>query len=493
MTGEQPVPRFRASELACPLDSRYYATDSDFLVRLKPYVSEQASIAYQIRVEIALSEVLAEHGVAPRSFPEEVTRACAGITVEDVYREEARIDHVVRALVNCIRERVSEESKPFVHLFATSNDITDSANALRLKELTRDVVLPDLVALANTLMRTARLHASTVQIGRTHGKYAEPITFGYFIANYVARIGNRIECIEGARQNLRGKFSGAVGAYNALKLQFRDPAAVEKAVLQKLGLQPVETQVSTQIVHPEYVTDLIHAVVSTFSVLANLADDIRHLHRSEIGEAQEIYDEARVGSSTMPHKLNPKNFEFVKSMWKAFMPRMMTIYMDQISEHQRDLTNSASSRFLTELLTAFVYSVNRLTAAMTNLDVREPAMRRNLDDTRGETLAEPLYIMLSLKGHPDGHTVARRLVARARATGEPLARVIAGEEALRPYLQNLTEEQRAILDDPAGYTGLAAERTEATCDHWEVWCDRLERMLAAEIKDSRRPVQKLSM
>lgn len=485
------MPGLRASEMACPIDSRYYGANEGFMNSLKPYVSEDASIRYQMRVEIALAEVLAEHDVAPRGFPEEVARACAGISVESVYQEEERIGHVVRALVNRIRNGLEESLKPFVHLFATSNDVTDTATALRLKELVRDIILPDLIALQEVLIRLARLHANTVQIGRTHGKYAEPITFGYFIANYVGRLGNRIDEIERARQNVRGKFSGAVGAYNALSLRFRDPVAIESVLLQKLGLRPVEPAASTQIVHPEYVTDLVHAIVSSFSVLANLADDIRHLHRSEIGEAQEIYDEARVGSSTMPHKLNPKNFEFVKSMWKEFMPRMMTVYMDQISEHQRDLTNSASSRFVTELFTAFAYSVNRLTSAMHNLDVREANMRRNLENTQGETLAEPLYILLSLGGHPDGHTAARRMVAEARRSGEPLIRIVHRDDSLKPYLQKLTGEQRRFLEEPERYTGLAAERTEAVCHHWETTCSRLERMLAAERRDSERLARKL--
>lgn len=484
--------RVRPAEMACPIDSRYYGADEAFMARLRPYVSEDGYIRYQMRVEIALAELLAEHRVAPPAFADEVARACAGFTVEDVYREEARIGHVVRALVNCIRERISEELRPYVHLFATSNDITDTATALRLKELVRDVVLPDLIALEQALAHKARLYASTVQIGRTHGKYAEPITFGYFLANYVARLGNRIAAIEAARQALRGKFSGAVGAYNALALGFRDPVAVEEGLLKKLGLRPVEPAVSTQIVHPEYVADLMHALVSTFSVMANLADDIRHLHRSEIDEAQEIYDETRVGSSTMPHKLNPKNFEFVKSMWKEFMPRMVTVYMDQISEHQRDLTNSASSRFVTEFLTAFAYSVTRLASAIDNLEVREPSLRRNLEDTRGETQAEPLYILLNLHGHPDGHTVARRLVAKARASGEPLLEVVQRDAALAPYLAKMSAEQRRVLEDPANYTGLAAARTEQTVHHWEFECDRLGRMLAAERRDAERPTRKLA-
>ncbi|MFQ5829640.1 MAG: lyase family protein [Candidatus Methylomirabilia bacterium] len=480
--------RLSPFDMACPIDSRYYGTDPDFFARLKPYVSEEAYLSYQVRVEVALADVLAERGIAPPSLPIEIERAWAELTVADVYREENRIGHVVRALVNCIREKVGEESRPFVHLFATSNDITDTANALRLKELARDVLLPDLIELELELIRMAQLYANTLQIGRTHGKHAEPITFGYALANYVERLGNRIEVIENARKNLRGKFSGAVGAYNATSLVFRDPADFEKQVLAKLVLQPVDRQVSTQIVHPEYATDLTHAVVSAFSVIANLADDIRHLHRSEIAEVQEKYDEARVGSSTMPHKLNPKNFEFVKSMWKELMPRMITVYLDQISEHQRDLTNSASGRFVTELLTGFAYSVDRLTGALTDLDVNERNMLRNFEQSRDEALAEPLYILLSVNGHSDGHSCARRLVAQARESGKRLAELIRQDDEVRPYLARVGEEDVQVLREPEKYVGLAPVRTEMVCEWWNLRCETLRRLLDAE---KREEVQRL--
>lgn len=477
---EDKVSLFSPFEMACPLDARYYGADEKFFARLKPYVSEAAYINYQVRVEVALAEVLAARNVAPVSLPAEIEKAWTEFTVEDVYEEERRIGHVVRALVNCIRDRVSEQSRPFVHLFATSNDITDTATALRYKELTRDVIIPSLFDLEQTLINIARKHETTVQIGRTHGKYAEPITFGYFVANYVARLGNRIEFIDRARSELRGKLSGAVGAHNATAIALEDPEGLELEVLRRLDLRPTDTQVSTQIVHPEYISDLVHGMVSAFSVIANLADDIRHLHRSEIGEAQEVYDEARVGSSTMPHKLNPKNFEFVKSMWKAFMPRMTTVYMDQISEHQRDLTNSASSRFLTEFFTAFTYSVERLSAAMKNLDVRSDAMKKNLAETKGETLAEPLYILLSAKGHPDGHTYARKLVAESRATGRPLADLIWEDKEVAAYLQDLTPRQLSVLQAPDSYVGSSARRTHETCDAWQRRCANINDALQKE-------------
>src|SRR5690606_694848 len=119
--------------------------------------------------------------------------------------------------------------------------------------------------------------------------------------------------LEEAVGNLRGKMAGAVGAYNASRLFFSDPDQFEVEVLRRLGLQPADH--ATQVVEPEYLADFLHAVVSTFGVLANLADDMRHLQRTEIAEVGEAFDPDQVGSSTMPHKRNPWNFEHVKSLW----------------------------------------------------------------------------------------------------------------------------------------------------------------------------------
>ncbi len=149
--------------MACPIDSRYYGTNPEFLKRLKPYVSEEGYVRYQARVEVALAQILVERKIAPPTLAEELEKASRGISVEDVYAEERRIGHNIRALVNCLKKHVSEQAQPFIHLCATSNDITDTAMALRLKELTRDILLPDLIQLENVLLGLARNHAETIQ------------------------------------------------------------------------------------------------------------------------------------------------------------------------------------------------------------------------------------------------------------------------------------------------------------------------------------------
>jgi adenylosuccinate lyase len=242
-------------------------------------------------------------------------------------------------------------------------------------------------------------------------------------------------------------------------------------------LKPSATSVSTQIVEPESITDLAHTVVSCFSVLANLADDIRHLIRSEIAELIDGYTAEEVGSSTMPHKMNPKNFENVKSLWKEFMPRMMTVYMDQISEHQRDLTNSASARFLPEMFTGFCYAVLRMADALSKITTNTAKMKEHVDASKHLVVAEPLYIMLALQGYPDAYDVIMKLSRESRLTGDRLIDVARRHPELSPYLERLSEEHKAILDDPSLYVGDAPTRTLATCDYWELECSRIKASL----------------
>lgn len=452
-----------------PLDYRYYGADEEFFNRLFPYVSQEAYVRYLLKVETTLVRMLSRWGICTPQDVTEVEKACENITAEEVLEEDQRVHHDVRALVNCIRRRVSPKARQCIHLFATSADITDTSNALRFKELTRDVILPDLLEFHQLLVQLAREYANVVQIGRTHGKHAEPITFGYALASYVSRLGGRIQKIASAMNNLRGKFSGAVGAYNALSLLYpTDPAMLEIEFLRELGLRSTDSSISTQIVEPEFLTDLVYAIVSCFSVLGNLADDIRHLHRTEIAEVMEKYHVNDIGSSTMPHKINPKNFEHVKSLWKAYMPRIITVLMDQISEHQRDLTNSASGRFTAELFTSFDYAVKRLKDAMQNIVVDKRKMRENLAKSEGSIVAEPLYILLAVNGFPDAYNYVRRLVAKSQRTKQELTELILRDKKVQPILGKLKPEQLRVLKDPSLYVGAAYQRTMATCDNWEL-------------------------
>lgn len=463
-----------------PLDYRYYGDNPEFFARLQPYVSETAYINYILQVELALVRLLAKHELCPPSVPLEVEAAIPHITAEEVYDEERRVHHNIRAIANCIRNRITPAARPYVHLFATSADVMDTASALRYKELVRDVLLPDLIALEETLIDLARKHSHDVQIGRTHGQHAVPTTFGYAIALYVSRIGSRIQSIDSAHSELRGQLSGAVGAFNSWSLlNPADPTRYETELLEDLGLKANPTSVSTQIVEPESITDLTHSVVSCFSILANLADDIRHLIRSEIAELTDTYDANEVGSSTMPHKMNPKNFENVKSLWKEFMPRMTTVYMDQISEHQRDLTNSASGRFLPELYAAFCYSVLRMEGALAKIETNTIKMKEHIDTSKHLVVAEPLYIILAIAGYPNAYDEVMKLSREGRRSGTKLIELARQHPDISAYLAKLSDYHASILEDPSLYVGDAPGRTLATCDYWATKCNEIKLRLSS--------------
>ncbi len=169
----------------------------------------------------------------------------------------------------------------------------------------------------------------------------------------------------------------------------------------------------------------------------------------------------------MPHKVNPEAYENIKSLWKAFVPRMQTVFMDSILEHQRDLTNSASSRFVTELFTAFDYSIYRLRRALDEMDVKADNMQSNLALSAEDTIAEPIYLLMAYYGFPDAYDHTRKLIGQVHETGKSLTALLWEDETFRPFLDKLTEPQREALRDPTNYIGASVRLTHATCDEWE--------------------------
>src|SRR5579875_360888 len=444
-------------DLVSPTDFRYSVPELD------EFLSEEAYVRYKARVESALAFQFAKEGICPTSVALEIRRASERVTADEVYKEEQRIKHDIRALVNVISSRVSKNSRPFVHLAATSYDIVDTANALRFRDALIRVVIPDLIKLERALINLTFKYSRTVQIGRTHGQHAEPITFGFFLSYYVSRLGKRILKIKDECDLLTGKFAGAVGVYGPLSLIVKDPERFEADLLRSLELKPSE--VSTQIVQPEPITDLAHSIISTFGVLANLSRDLRHLQRSEIAEVAESFGEVQVGSSTMPHKRNPINFENVESLWKKFMPQMVTIYLDQISEHQRDLTNSSSQRYLPELVAVFDYCVRRLTRTIWNektnspkLIVDEGNLEKNLRMNIDKIVAEPLYVLLAMAGHPSAHEAVRKAVQLSVESGSKFSDLLSEDKEFARYISRLDSKKKKILDDPSNYIGLAATK-----------------------------------
>jgi len=437
-----------------PFDGRYYDAE------ISTYLSEQSRIAYQAHVEAALALTLAEFGICDQNIATEIESASHKVTAEAVAEEELTTRHDVKALVNTIKSHISDEAKPFVHFGATSYDIVSTAQSLQIREAMDSVVLPRINTLIDTLSELSNKYADTVQIGRTHGQHGVPITFGFAIAEYVSRLHDSQKALNQLSTALKGKFSGAVGAYNALDIFIDDPLKFEESILAKVGLKPAPY--SNQIVPPEGFIRLIDELAITGGIMANLGHDMRHLQRSEIGEIREKFEKGQAGSSTMAHKRNPWNFENVVSMNKQLLAQVMNANMNIASEHQRDLTDSASARFYPVALAAVASMSKRLNTIMTKIEVDEQAMQRNLKLSRGAIAAEPLYLLFEKHGHIDAHEKSKQLSQSALEQGIPLADVVQADNEALQYWSKFTDREKQIIQNPEKhYTGLAAKKARS--------------------------------
>lgn len=450
------------------IDHRYSLSEAKAFEGLSKYISEEASVQSFAKCEAALVKAhLKVRGQLDDKKAAALDQAAANIDPEEVYKEEEKTKHNIRALVNVLKTKVPADLGPLVHLGATSVDILDTALSCRMRDVTQNVVLPELKELEKNLCAIAEREADTPQVGRTHGQHAVPITFGWSIAEFVSRLGKSILRIEELSKQLKGKLAGPVGSYNGPSMIVQDPEELEKTYLGFLDLEPSEY--SNQLVEPEYLLRLLLEMNVAFGIIANLADDLRNLQRSEIGEVFEYFASTQVGSSTMPQKRNPWNSEHVKSLWKAMCPRVITFYMDQISEHQRDLTNSASQRFIADYVAGFTMAVARMNSVVSGLQADRESMKRNLDNAggkvKGGVLAEPAYILLGEAGVNDGHEVIRKITLECEQSGKTFFEVLKTHTdayaKITAQLEKLgVEDPQNFFANPERYHGLAAKKSK---------------------------------
>lgn len=461
------------------IDHRYSLSEAEVFNGLSKYISEEASIRSCAKCEAALVKShLKLRGKLTDEIAQSLDKVASKIDPAEVYAEEEKTKHNIRALVNVMKTKVSAEIGPLVHLGATSVDILDTALSCRMRDVTKNVVLPELKKLEKHLCAIADRDAEVPQVGRTHGQHAVPITFGWSIAEFVSRLGKSILRIEELSNQLVGKLAGPVGSYNGPSMIVKDPEELERVYVEFLGLSASEY--SNQLVEPEYLLRLLLEMNVAFGIIANLSDDLRNLQRSEIGEVFEYFASTQVGSSTMPQKRNPWNSEHVKSLWKAMCPRVITFYMDQISEHQRDLTNSASQRFMADYVAGFTMAVARMNSVVSGLQADKETMARNLENAggkvKGGVLAEPAYILLGEAGINDGHEVIRKITLEAEKSGKTFFEVLKTHkeafEKITAQLEKLgVENPENFFEHPANYCGLAAKKSRRLAKKYEKLMD----------------------
>jgi len=444
-----------------PLDGRYAAK----VERLRPIFSEyglmQRRVLVEVRWLLALSEAddigeVAAFSTAAR----EALLAVAGDFSEDdaarIKAIERTTNHDVKAVEYFIKERIAgnaelKAASEFVHFACTSEDINNLAYALMLRDARTDVLLPALDAVIAQMRELAHAHAQQPMLSRTHGQTASPTTLGKEIANVVARLDRQRRQIVGVE--LTAKINGAVGNYNAHVSAYPDVdwQAFSRRFVESLGLG--WNAYTTQIDPHDGIAEIGDAIRRTNTILIDFARDAWGY--ISLGYFRQALKAGEVGSSTMPHKVNPIDFEnaegnfgIANALFGHFSEKL------PISRWQRDLTDSTVLRALGTAFGHTLIALDALARGIGKLNVDGARLAADLDAS-WEVLAEAVQTVMRRHGLPEPYEQLKALTRGERIT----------REALRTFIEGLAlptdAKQRLLALTPATYTGLAAQLAQS--------------------------------
>ena len=361
--------------------------------------SEENRFRTWLAVKVAATETLAEAGMVPRAAAKSI-RERADFRVERIHQIEAEVRHDVIAFTTAVAEIVGPDARWF-HYGLTSNDVVDTAQALLIKQASA-LISQHFERLAEILDRRAWEFKDTPMVGRTQGVHAEPITFGFKLANWYSETRRNIVRFAAAAEDLRvGKFSGAVGIFAHLTPE------LEEKICARLGLKAaaVSSQVIQRDRHAHYLATL--AVIA--STLDKIATEIRHLQRTEVREAEEFFSEKQKGSSAMPHKRNPVTCEQISGLARVVRGNAQAGFENVALWHERDISHSSTERvILPDSTTLIDYMLNKTANLIETMFVYPKRMLANLESTRGLIFSGQL--LLDLVEHGVSREDAYRLV-----------------------------------------------------------------------------------
>ncbi|MDJ0924273.1 MAG: adenylosuccinate lyase [Acidimicrobiia bacterium] len=383
--------------------------------------SEQHKLEVWKEVETLVVEAWAKEGIAPAD-------AAAGLRAAPevdpvVWKEREKItNHDVAAFVDVLAESVASGGE-WVHYGLTSSDMLDTAQGYILKEAA-SLLQRRLDDLLVVIKRRAVEHRSTVMIGRTHGIWAEPTTFGLKVATWAFEIDRDRRRLAAARVAVSvGKISGAVGTYA------HTPPSIESYVCDRLelGIEPASSQITHRDRHAEFLATLALIGAS----LERFATEIRHLQRSEVGEARESFGKGQKGSSAMPHKRNPIASENVTGLARLLRSYASSGFENVALWHERDISHSSAERVaLPDACLVLDFALVRMTKLIDNLVVDEERMLHNLESTRGLVFSQAVLLALIEEqgmARDDAYRIVQRNAMRAWDEGLPLRDLLAAD------------------------------------------------------------------
>lgn len=444
-----------------PLDGRY-ASKTD---KLRPILSESGFMHHRVKVEIAWLQALSLAGFAEiKPFPAAANALLDKLAADFSEADAARIkeieavtNHDVKAVEYWLKEKVAGSAElvaasEFIHFACTSEDINNTSHGMMLKASRDDVMLPALNKLISKLTELAHLNAEVPMLSRTHGQPASPTTLGKELANVVARLRRAADRI--AKVEILGKMNGAVGNYNAHLSAYpeHDWESFSKAVIeQRLGL--VYNPYTIQIEPHDYMAEMFDAFARANTILLDLNRDIWGY--ISIGYFKQKTKAGEIGSSTMPHKVNPIDFE--NSEGNLGLANSLLRHLSEklpVSRWQRDLTDSTVLRNIGVALGYTLLAYDSCLRGLNKLETNPERLAADLDAT-WEVLAEPVQTVMRRYGIENPYEQLKELT---RGKG-------ISKEALREFVEGLAIPQEAkdllLAMTPASYTGIAVKLAKA--------------------------------
>jgi adenylosuccinate lyase len=400
--------------------------------------SDRRRFEHWLRIEILAAEAWAETGRVPRESLPAIRRAT--FDVDKIAEVEDRVGHDVIAFLTVVGESIGADSR-FLHLGMTSSDVLDTALALQLRDAA-DLIVAELQRVRDAAVELALRHRRTLMAGRTHGIHAEPITFGFKVAGWVAELDRDLERLALARAEVAtGKLSGAVGTYATI------PPEIEAKVLAGLGLavDPVSTQVVSRDRHAVFLARL----AITAGTLERIALEIRHLQRTEVAEAFEPFGREQKGSSAMPHKRNPVLCERICGLARVVRGYASTGLENMALWHERDISHSSAERVVLPDACALVdYMAIQMHLVIAGLEVKPERMLRNLETGGGVVYSQRVLLALVDAGmsREDAYQVVQSAAMRALNGDGGFRANLEADPAVRERLAEI-----ASLFDPEHY------------------------------------------
>ena len=439
-----------------PLDGRYAAK----VAPLRALWSEAAFMRHRVRVEIEWLIALSDAGLPElKPFSERARSALQAVVAgfgdadaQAIKAEERRTNHDVKAVEYFLKKRLAGDAEvaaagEFIHFACTSEDINNTSHALMLRAARDEVMLPAIDRIVEALRQLAHRHADLPMLSRTHGQPASPTTMGKEMANVVVRL--RAARLRAASVPILAKMNGAVGNYNAHLAAYPEvdwEGFARRVVEESLGLQ--FNPMSTQIEPHDYMADLFHALVSVNTILLDLDRDIWGY--ISLGYFRQSLKEGEVGSSTMPHKVNPIDFE--NSEGNLGLANALLGHLAQklpVSRWQRDLTDSTVLRNVGVALGYSLLAYDSCLRGLAKLEVDPARLAADLDDN-WEVLAEPVQTVMRRHGIEQPYEKLKAFTRGQAISGEQMAQFI------RQLQVPPEARDRLLALTPASYIGRAA-------------------------------------